>query len=159
VSACFHPEYYDARSVGPLHHPLVTNAVHALFPDDPNFVDYVIWESRNSKHRRADCEPAKVASGMKRGSRLELLCIALAVDIHSDSAEPGHGLILVFPHHVLHLLIIAQAHKPRMPEVDRRASNRRTQTRPRVQVSATMPNAGLCRIRMRRAAGGLQNGG
>ena len=117
MSACFHPEYYDARSAGPLHHPLVTNAVHALFPDDPDLVDYVIRESRNSQHRRADREPAKVASGMKCGSRLELLCIALAVDIHSDFAEPGHGLILVLPHHVSDLLVVPQAHKPGMPQV------------------------------------------
>jgi hypothetical protein len=46
--------------VSPLHHPAVTHAVHALFPDNPDFVDYVIWEPRNSKHRRADREPAKV---------------------------------------------------------------------------------------------------
>ena len=63
--------------VRPLHHSLVTHAVHALFPDNPGFVDYVIWEPRNSKHRRADREPAKVASGMKYGSRLELLCITI----------------------------------------------------------------------------------
>ena len=95
----------------------MTHAVHALFPDYPDFVDYVIGESRNSQHRRADREPAKVASGMKCGSRLELLRIALTVDVHSDFAELGHDLILVITDHVLHHLMIAQSHKSGMPQV------------------------------------------
>lgn len=103
--------------VRPLHHSLVTNAVHALFPNQADLVDHVLGKSRNSKHRCAERASAKIASGVKYRPRLDLLCISLTVDIHSDFAESGHRLILVLTHHVSHLLVVAQAHKPGMPQV------------------------------------------
>jgi hypothetical protein len=95
----------------------MTNTVNALFPDHADLVDHILWEPRNSQQRGANGEAAEVARGMKCGSRLEFLCVAFTVDTHSDFAEPGHDLILVLTHHLLHLPAITQPDKTRMPQV------------------------------------------